>query len=141
MHEHAHPLYNIGIDSPLGDIPEEARPMWSWIVSDENYRKEYHDTLSQLANIIENDAFKNEVYRIFELIMPYVEKEPKPFFIKEAFQKAKDTLVTFVELRAESVRKQLTNELAARSEDQDRKDRINASQITVTVMGTIPESK
>ncbi|SDB28272.1 CotH kinase family protein [Butyrivibrio sp. INlla16] len=36
-------LINTGIDSPLSGTAEDARPMWSWIVSNEEYPEKYHE--------------------------------------------------------------------------------------------------
>lgn len=49
-------VVNEGIDSPLGVVPDEARPMWNWILCDENYLNEYHETISEVAEIIESES-------------------------------------------------------------------------------------
>ena len=53
-------VVNTGIDSPLGGVADEARPMWNWILTDENYLKEYHDNLSEVTDIIESGEFEEE---------------------------------------------------------------------------------
>ena len=54
--------------------------MWNWIVSDEKYRNEYHDVLSDLTGIIGSGEFEREAARVYDLILPYIEKDPKAFY-------------------------------------------------------------
>lgn len=45
-------VVNAGIDSPLGIIRDEDRPMWNWILSDEAYLEKYHDALGEVTDVI-----------------------------------------------------------------------------------------
>lgn len=134
-------VINTGIDSPLGGAADEARPMWNWILTDENYLKEYHDNLSEVTDIIESGEFEEEAGRVYDLIFPYIEKDPKAYFTPDRSKKARETLIKFSELRAESVRRQLSGLLAAKTELQNEEDRVDASGITITDMGTIEDLK
>lgn len=45
-------ITDAGIDSPLGIIRDEDRPMWNWILSDEAYLEKYHDALGEVTDVI-----------------------------------------------------------------------------------------
>lgn len=49
-------------------------------MSDEKYRNEYHDVLSDLTGIIGSGEFEREAARVYDLILPYIEKDPKAFY-------------------------------------------------------------
>lgn len=132
-------VINAGIDSPLGYIPDEARPMWNWIPGDEIYLSKYHETLSELVDIIDSGEFEKEAAKVYDLILPYIEKDPKAFFKPDEFEKAYKTVIKFTELRAESVRKQLNGQLATRSDIQADEDKVDSSEISIRDMGSIPD--
>ena len=132
-------VVNAGIDSPLGGIADESRPMWNWILSDESYLKEYHDTLSELLSIIGSGEFQKESARVYDLILPYIEKDPKAFYTQDQFKKAYETVLRFTELRAESVQRQVNGQLAARSELQAKEDQVDASGISIKDMGSLQD--
>ena len=134
-------VINTGIDSPLGGIADEARPMWNWILSDDNYLNKYHDALSELVSVIDSGAFKEESARVYDLILPYIEKDPKAYYSKDKFSGAYETLLGFTELRAESVLRQLKGQLAARSELQTEEDKVDASGISIGDMGSVSDLK
>lgn len=129
-------VINAGIDSPLGIVADEARPMWNWILSDGRYLNAYHIVLSELVNVIDSGEFRKEADRVYDLILPYTEKDPKTFYPPARSRKAYETLIRFTELRSESVRKQLNGQLAARSELQREEDKVNASEIRIREMGS-----
>ncbi len=84
---------------------------------------------------------EEEAGRVYDLIFPYIEKDPKAYFTPDRSKKARETLIKFSELRAESVRRQLSGLLAAKTELQNEEDRVDASGITITDMGTIEDLK
>ncbi|ACV22884.1 Inner spore coat protein H [Slackia heliotrinireducens] len=129
-------VVNAGIDSPLGIVPDEERPMWNWILSDERYLAEYHDALSDVTDIIDSGDFKAESERVHALIAPYIEEDPKAFFSPEKHDTAYQTLLMFTELRAESITKQLDGKLATRSDSQDDADKVDASDMSIEDMGS-----
>lgn len=49
-------IVNFGIDSPLSGAEEDDRPMWSWIVNNEEYLEEYHNVV-----IIGNMWYKRRI--------------------------------------------------------------------------------
>lgn len=130
-------VVNAGIDSPLGIIADEDRPMWNWILSDESYLDEYHNVLSELVSVIGSGEYEEEAGRVYDLILPYIEKEPKAFYEPDEFRKAYETVLRFVELRAESVRRQVNGQLAAKSDMQADEDKVDASGISIKDMGSV----
>lgn len=130
-------VVNAGIDSPLGYIADEDRPMWNWILSDENYLNEYHNVLSELTVIIDCGEFEKEAGRVYELILPYIKKDPKAFFKPDEFKTAYETVLRFTELRADSVQRQVSGQLAARSDIQADEDKVDASSISIKDMGFV----
>ena len=132
-------VINTGIDSPLGLIADEARPMWNWILSGESYLNEYHADLSELVSIIDSGEFEAESARIHDLIIPFIEKDPKAFFTSDKYNKAYETLLAFAKLRADSVSRQVNGQLATRSELQKEEDKVDASAISIKDMGSITD--
>lgn len=130
-------VVNAGVDSPLGEIADEARPMWNWILCDEGYLNEYHEKLGELVGIIGAKEFEKEASRVYDLILPYIEKDLKGYYNAEKFRKAYKLLLKFTELRAESVRRQVNGQLATRSELQDEEDKVDASEISIRDMGSV----
>ena len=106
------------------------------ILSDERYLNEYHEALSELVGVIDSGDFKEESARVYDLILPYIEKDPKAFYTPDQFNKAYETLLGFTELRAESVSRQLNGQLAARTELQAEGDKEDASGISIIDMGS-----
>lgn len=132
-------VINAGIDSPLGSAEEEKRPMWSWILSDETYLDEYHDALSEIVEIIESGEYGKEAERVYELILPYIEKDAKTYYSAKQSRKGFETLLKFSELRAESICKQISGQLASRSEQQAEKDMVDASGISIRDLGSLED--
>ena len=132
-------VINTGVDSPLGIIADINRPMWNWIHSDEAYLQEYHDLLSELVNVIDSREYEKEAERVYQLIFPYIEEDPKAFFTPDRSRQAYVTLLAIAKLRAESVDRQLIGQLAARSEDQNEEDKVDASGISIKDMGTLED--
>ena len=106
-------VINMDIDSPLAGMPEDMRPMWSWVTSDEKYLKEYHKTFSELIKKqIDSDRLISFIDKVYKLISPYVQKDPTAFYTAEEVAKGYETLKKVVELRGLSVKKQLNGEPA-----------------------------
>lgn len=129
-------LVNCGIDSPLSGTSEEDRPLWNFIVSNEEYLEQYHESFGQLVEYVNSQEFEKEMNRVYEMIHPYVEKDASAFYSLSEFEQAYDTLLNFCKLRAESVTKQLDGTLSTVTETQDSEDKIDASSINISVMGT-----
>ena len=91
---------NDDIDEVLSD-----RPMQSWIFSDETYSGQYYALYAELLEQVDIQAIIDNAY---QLIAPYIEKDPTAFCTYEEFQAGVETLKEFCMLRSESVRLQLS---------------------------------
>lgn len=129
-------IINYGIDSPLSGAQESDRPMWSWITSNEEYLKKYHESFAELAEYVTSDEFTSELDRLYEMLLPYVEEDPTAFYSADEFKTAFETIKEFIALRAESIKKQLAGELSAITDEQDESERVDASGITISDMGS-----
>ncbi|MBR0507603.1 MAG: CotH kinase family protein [Clostridia bacterium] len=130
-------LINTGVDTPLSGTTEADRPMWSWIVSNAKYLDRYHEALDGLLETyFENGAFEKEIDAVYEMIRPYVEKDPSAFYSAEAFETGYRTLKETCLLRAKSIRAQLDGRLSSETDSQNAADRIDASGIVIDDMGS-----
>lgn len=129
-------VVNQGIDSPLAGTTESERPMWSWIVSNEKYLKEYHQALSKLIkDNFDSGEFARKADKVYEMIAPYVEKDPTAFYTPEEVNKAVQTIKEFSMRRAESIRRQLDGQLSSVTDQQSLQDRVDTSGISISDMG------
>ena len=134
--EDATDILNMGIDSPLFRTDDESRPMWRWIVSDEQYLQQYHEALDALiSGYFESGRFEKEIREIYEMLLPYVEKDPTLFYSVEEFRHGFEVLVDFCLRRAESVRRQLDGTLATVNSEQNAADKVEASDLFLMDMG------
>ena len=129
-------IINYGIDTPLMGASEEDRPMWSWIKSDEEYLNRYHERFDKLVIYLVSEEFNNEMDRIYDMIYPYVENDPSAFYNIDEFKKGFETLRSFVELRSESIRKQLDGMLSAVTEEQSEDEKVEAGDLSINDMGS-----
>lgn len=90
---------NDDIDEVLSD-----RPMQAWIFSDEAYSQQYYALYAELLNQVDVQGIIDHAY---ELIAPYVERDPTAFCTYDEFQTGMEVLKEFCTLRSESVRLQL----------------------------------
>ena len=128
---------NWAIDSPLSGTTEENRPLWNTIVSNEAYLEKYHQYYSELlADFFENGKCSEEIERVYNMIRPYVEKDPSAFYTLDEFDKAVETLKVFCEKRAESISKQLGGTLGSTTDTQKAEDKVDASGLKLSDMGT-----
>ena len=75
----------------------------------------------------------------YELITPYVEKDPTAFCSLEEYEKGVDALRSFCSLRIESIRGQLDGTIPTTDEGQsaDGSALVNASAVTISDMGSM----
>ncbi len=135
-------LVNTGIDTPLSGATEESRPMWSWIVSNDEYKEKYHEIYNQLlTDYFESGEFDKEIDDLYEMLLPYVEKDPTAFYSVDEFKQAYSTLKEFCNLRASSIRAQLDGKISTVTSSQEENKKIDASSINVNVMGSQGKDK
>ena len=129
-------LINIGIDTPLSGTTADSRPMWNWIVSNDEYLEQYHKAFETLiSEYFESGRFEEETDALYEMLLPYVEKDPTAFYTADEFTQAYKTLKETCLLRAESIRLQLDGKLSTNSDEQSSEDRVDASGINIKDMG------
>ena len=110
---------NEDIDSVLSD-----RPMQAWIFSDEAYSSQYYDLYAQMLEQVDVQGIVDNAY---QLIAPYVEKDPTAFCSYEEFEAGVAALKQFCRLRSESVRLQLAGSGEA----------VDAGDLNLSHMGTM----
>lgn len=132
-------MVNMAIDIPLSGADEEDRPLWSQLINNQTYKAKYHELFNEfLQDHIENGVVQDEINRVAEMISPYVQKDPTAFYTYEEFTKGVETIKTFINLRGESIRKQLTGEIPSTTEGQDTftGELVDASSINISDMGS-----
>ena len=101
-------LISWDIDNPLFGVELPDRPLWAWIAQTPVYLEEYHRTMdSLLKNYFESGKAEKEMETMYNLIKPYVYKDPTSFSTPEEFEKGFSDLKTFCSKRAEIIRSRL----------------------------------
>ena len=95
---------NDDIDMPLSTNGND-RPMIDWILNSEEYTALYHSYFQEFLDTVDPVAIIEAAY---ELIAPYVEKDPTKFCSYEEFETGVAALKAFCKLRTQSVRLQLS---------------------------------
>ena len=132
-------MVNMAIDTPLSGTTEEDRPLWGQLISNATYKEQYHQLFDEfLKNYLENGVVEKEIDRVAEMISPYIQKDPTGFYTYDEFQKGVTTLKSFINLRTESIRKQLNGEIPSTTEGQKTaSDKlVDASSINLSDMGS-----
>ena len=120
---------NTPIDAPVSGGAGEDRPMWNWILSDESYTEMYHQYFAEFLNTVDVQTIIDNAYN---LIKPYVEKDPTAFYTYEEFETGVETMRQFCALRSESISMQLTN-----GETTSNMSYVDASALTLSDMGSM----
>ncbi|MBR4483637.1 MAG: CotH kinase family protein [Erysipelotrichaceae bacterium] len=124
------PYVNFGIDTPLYLTKAEERPMWKWIEENEDYRQKYHEAMSEILDtFFTSGHFEKKVDQLYQMLRPYVAKDPSAFYTVEEFDQACKALKMFGKLRYESIQKQLNGNLSTYNDLQDPKEWIDASSL------------
>ena len=110
---------NEDIDEVLSD-----RPMQAWIFSDETYSQRYYELYAQLLEQVDIQGIIDNAY---ELIAPYVEKDPTAFCTYEEFRTGVEALKDFCALRSESVQLQLSGST----------ETVDVGTLNLSAMGTM----
>ena len=110
---------NEAIDEVLSD-----RPMQAWIFSDDAYSQQYYALYEQMLETIDVQGILENAY---QLIAPYVEKDPTAFCSYEEFEAGVATLKEFCTLRTESVQLQLAGS----------DESVDAGDLDLSSMGTM----
>ena len=120
---------NTPIDAPVSGGTGEDRPMWSWILADESYTEMYHQYFAEFLNTVDIQGIIDNAYN---LIKPYVEKDPTAFYTVEEFETGVETMRQFCALRSESISMQLAN-----GKTTGNMNYVDASALTLSDMGSM----
>jgi len=100
---------NADIDQPVDNGSIEDRPMVAWIFSNESYTEQYHTLMSEFIDSwFTNGEMETMIESLYTMLRPYVEKDPTKFCTLEEFDQGIQTITSFVTLRAQSIRNQLS---------------------------------
>ena len=134
---------NSPIDSPVSGGTVDSRPLISWIFANDDDLSAYHDAYSQfIAENFDSGWLAQEITRVQEMITPYLEQDFSKFYTMEEFEKAVETLQTFCDKRAQSIRGQLDGSIPSTSQGQQNSDAlVDASDITTSDMGSMNSGK
>ena len=128
---------NWAIDSPLSGTTEEKRPLWNAIVSNETYLEKYHQYYRELlSKFFDSGRCSEEIERVSGMIRSYVENDPTAFYTVDEYDAAVSTLKSFCEKRAESIGRQLDGKLGSTADSQKSEEKVDASDLTLSKMGT-----
>ena len=142
MWEDINTIVNYGIDSPLNQVTDQKRPMWEWIVENDEYRTKYHEQMNKLLeSYIESKQLENKIDSTYEVIKPYIALDVSAFYTPEQVDKAVDTLKTFCNYRSQSIRLQLDEKLSTITKDQIKTSRIDATAINLNDMGLVADDR
>lgn len=127
---------NDPIDSPLSVSGSGDRPMADWIFADETYTQLYHQYFTDFLETVDPIAMLNEAY---ELIAPYVERDPTKFCTYAEFEAGAEALRSFCRLRTQSVSGQLAGTIPSTSSGQSENGAAlaDASGLSLSDMGTM----
>ncbi|MBQ3200009.1 MAG: hypothetical protein IJB67_06545, partial [Firmicutes bacterium] len=89
----------------------------------------YHQYFAEFLNTVDVQAIIDNAYN---LIKPYVEKDPTAFFTYEEFETGVETMRQFCALRSDSISMQLTN-----GETTSNMSYVDASALTLSDMGSM----
>lgn len=127
---------NKAIDTPLNGATVEERPLWNVIFSNEEYLKTYHEYYDKLlTSFFESGKCEEEIARVAEMIKPYMEEKDSEDEESMDFDDAIEAMTLFCQIRAQSIRKQLSGELGSTSGSQTHDDMVEASGVNIAAMG------
>ena len=129
-------MINDPIDTPMSVSDASDRPMFGWIMNQEEYLNLYHE---YFAEFLENIDIISIINAAYENIAPYVERDPTAFCEPEDFETAVKVLREFCALRSESVQGQLSGVIPSTKtgQSENSENLIDASGITLSDMGNM----
>ena len=131
---------NEPIDTPVSGGALSDRPMIAWIFDSEAYTALYHQYYQAfLGQCLESGWLRDLVDSTAAMIAPWVERDPTKFCTWEAFETGVESLKTFCDLRAQSVRGQLEGTIPSTSQGQaaDSSALVDASGLDLADMGSM----
>lgn len=135
---------NYPIDTPwTGDVMLK-RPLYHNVMSVNEYYQQYHDLFDYfIAEYFESGYFDELIVETALMIAPYVERDPNAFVSFEDHLLGVETIINFIQLRAQSIRKQLDGEIPStlRGQNEESTNLIDASSVWLPDMGEIADLK
>ena len=132
---------NDPIDTPLSVTEGSTdRPMFSWITSCDEYLEMYHEYFQEFLNQFYASGYITDLIdSTHDMIAEYVERDQRKFCTTEEFEKAVETVRSFVDLRCESIQCQLDGTIGSTDSAQEKNPDalIDASSISLTDMGSM----
>ncbi len=131
---------NEPIDTLVSGGALSDRPMIAWIFDSEAYTALYHQYYQAfLGQCLESGWLRDLVDSTAAMIAPWVERDPTKFCTWEAFETGVESLKTFCDLRAQSVRGQLEGTIPSTSQGQaaDSSALVDASGLDLADMGSM----
>ncbi|WP_144510763.1 CotH kinase family protein [Bacillus sp. FJAT-22090] len=112
---------NFSIYEPVSGMSIEERPLINSLLSSEENVSKYEDYISEIAStFLAKEKFTQMVDEVYNLIRPYVEKDPTAFYTTEEFQADVygDTgIIEFASKRSDSILAQISGDLVVESTD------------------------
>lgn len=133
-------LINYPIDTPVSGGDISSRPMLSWIFGEQEYTEMYHAYFDEFIKAYFNSGvFSETLSRVFQMIAPYVERDPTKFCTYEEFEAGAEALEKFCILRAESIAGQIDGRIPSTEEGQkaDSSPLVDAGSLLISDMGTM----
>lgn len=129
-------IANYGIDTPLYGAKEEDRPLWNWIVSNEEYLNKYHEEFDRLLKeYLENGEYEQKTDDTYNLIKKDISRDRTKFYRNKQVNDGVNNFKTFNNLRTQSIRLQLDGKLSTKTKKQKQKDKVDASSVKIENMG------
>lgn len=111
---------NYPIDTPAPGYIMMERPLYHKVMMvPENFNRYYELFDEFIAGYFESGLFENQLRETAEMIAPYVEQDPTKFCTYEEFLVGVDSFAQFCNLRAESVRGQLSGQVPSSFAEQE----------------------
>lgn len=102
-------VINQSMDTLLTGEDVSTRPMFGWMISNEKYKKLYHNYYEQFISAqIDSGAVEKIIDDTAALLSPYIEKDPTKFYSADTFQNGVSALKKYVELRSQKIKNELS---------------------------------
>ena len=135
---------NFPIDTPVSGVELADRPMIGKLLGVQEYKEKYHEYLQQICDeYFDKRNYENKLDQVDSLIGNYVKKDSSAFYTYDQYRSGLEALETFGQLRAESVRAQLSGTIPPTSKGQssDSSALIDAAGLDMSAMGSMGGGK
>jgi hypothetical protein len=103
----------IMIDEPTQGALAE-RPLAAKLLAVDAYKEKYHEIIREMVEgYLSDEAFASRVSELQEMISPYVQSDPRPFYSYSQYESAIPELLSFTQSRVANVAGQLDGTIAS----------------------------